>query len=109
MLSVFEYALRKQQREQLRPKRNPKIQIKKQCKMWTAPLCVLLCACLGAAEAQIAYTGHLSELRIKELSELAMRMEHSINAQKYACDSYYDHVCSRNRPLFSVMGGYEHK
>ncbi|EDW58464.1 uncharacterized protein [Drosophila virilis] len=72
--------------------------------MWTALLFAVLGVCLGAVEAQIAYTGHLSELRIKELSHLAMRMEHSINSRKYACDSYYDHVCSRNRPLFSVMG-----
>lgn len=77
--------------------------------MWTTPLTMLLCASFGVVEAQIAYTGHLSELRIKELSQLAMRMEHSINAKKYACDSYYDHVCSRNRPLFSVMGRYECK
>ncbi|KAH8407918.1 hypothetical protein KR222_000800, partial [Zaprionus bogoriensis] len=67
----------------------------------TALLCSLW---LGSAEAQIAYRGHLSELRIKELSDLALRLEHSINLEKYACDSYFDYVCSRNRPLFSVMG-----
>ncbi|ALC45988.1 CG1092, partial [Drosophila busckii] len=52
----------------------------------------------------VAYTRHLSELRIKELHELAKRMELSINSEKYACDSFYDYVCSRNRPLFSIMG-----
>ncbi|XP_060650837.1 uncharacterized protein LOC132787649 [Drosophila nasuta] len=65
---------------------------------------LLLCACLGLGETQIAYRGHLSELRIKELNNLAQRMEQSINPEKYACDSYFDYVCSRNRPLFSIMG-----
>lgn len=74
----------------------------------TALLAALLC-CLwwgSAVEAQIPYRGHLSELRIKELNLLATRLELSINPEKYACDSYFDYVCSRNRPLFSIMGGY---
>ncbi|KAH8359486.1 hypothetical protein KR093_006976 [Drosophila rubida] len=65
---------------------------------------VLCAAWLGVGEAQIAYRGHLSELRIKELNQLALRLEQSINPEKYACNSYFDYVCSRNRPLFSVMG-----
>jgi len=74
--------------------------------MWSVLLAAILCACLGLTEAQISYTGRLSELRIKELNELAMRLEYSINPEKYACDSYFDYVCSRNRPLFSVMGKF---
>ncbi|XP_068157247.1 uncharacterized protein [Drosophila tropicalis] len=35
---------------------------------------------------------------------MAIRLNNSINSQKYACESYYDYVCSENRPLFSVMG-----
>ncbi|KAM8706905.1 hypothetical protein ACLKA7_011067 [Drosophila subpalustris] len=73
--------------------------------MWTVLWAALLCAVwVGSTEAQIAFKGHLSELRIKELNELALRLEHSINPEKYACDNYFDYVCSRNRPLFSIMG-----
>ncbi|XP_034485720.1 uncharacterized protein LOC117790392 [Drosophila innubila] len=72
--------------------------------MWSVLFAVFLCACLGSTEAQIANEEHLSELQIKELIDLAKRLETSINPEKYACDSYYDYVCSRNRPLFSVMG-----
>ncbi|KAH8310958.1 hypothetical protein KR044_003592, partial [Drosophila immigrans] len=67
-------------------------------------LTTLLSAHLGLGEAQIAYRGHLSELRIKELNEMALRLEQSVNPEKYACDSFFDYVCSRNRPLFSIMG-----
>lgn len=73
-----------------------------------ALLAALLCYVWwgSAVVAQIPYSGHLSELRIKKLNLLATRLELSINPEKYACDSYFDYVCSRNRPLFSVMGGY---
>ncbi|XP_030369835.1 uncharacterized protein LOC115620638 [Scaptodrosophila lebanonensis] len=64
----------------------------------------LLLLCIGAASAQIAYTRHLSDLRIRELQDLAVRLNHSINTEKYACENYFDYVCSRNRPLFSIMG-----
>lgn len=70
------------------------------------PAALLCCSCWVLVQAQIPYKGHLSELRIQELNQLATRMELSINTEKYACDSYYDYVCSRNKPLFSIMGGY---
>jgi len=72
--------------------------------MWSVLLGVFLCASLGSTEAQIAYRGHLSELRIQELINMAKELENSINPEKYACDNYFDYVCSRNRPLFSIMG-----
>lgn len=65
---------------------------------------LLLSVWAGAGQAQVAYVRHLSELRIKDLEGLAMRLQRSINPEKYACESYYDYVCSRNRPLFSIMG-----
>jgi len=58
----------------------------------------------GAGHCQVSYVRHLSELRIKELKDLAVRLQNSINPDKYACESYFDYVCSRNRPLFSIMG-----
>ncbi|XP_043655110.1 uncharacterized protein LOC122621341 isoform X1 [Drosophila teissieri] len=58
----------------------------------------------GAGHCQIGYVRHLSKLRIRELEKLAVRMQGSINNEKYACESYFDYVCSRNRPLFSIMG-----
>ncbi|XP_016950738.1 uncharacterized protein LOC108024993 [Drosophila biarmipes] len=58
----------------------------------------------GAGHCQVGYVRHLSELRIKELKDLAVRVQNSVNADKYACESYFDYVCSRNRPLFSIMG-----
>lgn len=65
---------------------------------------LLLSVWAGAGQAQVAYVRHLSELRIKDLEALAMRLQRSINPEKYACESYYDYVCSRNQPLFSIMG-----
>ncbi|KAH8369415.1 hypothetical protein KR009_010311 [Drosophila setifemur] len=59
---------------------------------------------VGSVQAQVAYVRNLSELRIKELEDLAIRLQHSINPEKYACESYFDYVCSRNKPLFSIMG-----
>ncbi|XP_061393849.1 uncharacterized protein LOC133329392 [Musca vetustissima] len=47
---------------------------------------------------------YLSELRVQELHNIAIRLEHSVDADKRACESYYDYVCGRNRPLFSIMG-----
>ncbi|EDV94555.1 uncharacterized protein LOC6567287 [Drosophila grimshawi] len=73
--------------------------------MLTALLAGVLCLwAVPGLEAQVPYERNLSKLRINELGNLAMQMEHSINAEKYACESYFDHVCSRNRPLFSIMG-----
>ncbi|BFF88879.1 uncharacterized protein DMAD_07768 [Drosophila madeirensis] len=69
-----------------------------------ATFALLLCVWWGTAQAQVAYVRHMSELRIKELNDLAIRIGDSINPEIYACDSYYDYVCSRNRPLFSIMG-----
>lgn len=47
---------------------------------------------------------HQIELDIQEMHNIASRLNYSINTEKYACDNYYDYVCSRNRPLFSVLG-----
>ncbi|XP_017057002.1 uncharacterized protein LOC108098532 [Drosophila ficusphila] len=58
----------------------------------------------GSGQSQVGYVRHLSELRIKELESLAARLRLSINPEKYACENYFDYVCSRNRPLFSIMG-----
>lgn len=74
--------------------------------MQLAAAALLCCSCWILVQTQIPYYGHLSELRIQELNQLATRLELSINSEKYACDSYFDYVCSRNRPLFSIMGGY---
>ncbi|EDV47754.1 uncharacterized protein LOC6552085 [Drosophila erecta] len=69
-----------------------------------ASVALILLMWTGAGHCQVGYVRHLSELRIRELEKLAVRMQSSINSEKYACDSYFDYVCSRNRPLFSVMG-----
>uniref|UniRef100_A0A1I8NJD5 Peptidase M13 N-terminal domain-containing protein n=1 Tax=Musca domestica TaxID=7370 RepID=A0A1I8NJD5_MUSDO len=53
---------------------------------------------------EIPSQSYLSELRVQELHNIAIRLEHSIDADKSACESYFDYVCGRNRPLFSVMG-----
>ncbi|XP_017081607.1 uncharacterized protein LOC108114934 [Drosophila eugracilis] len=55
-------------------------------------------------QCQVRYVRHLSELRIKGLEDLAVHIQSSINTDKYACESYFDYVCSRNRPLFSIIG-----
>lgn len=59
---------------------------------------------LPGAIGQIAYTRHLSDLRIKELQNLAIRLDHSIYKDKPPCEMYYEHVCNRNQPLFTIMG-----
>ncbi|XP_016991403.1 uncharacterized protein LOC108053305 [Drosophila rhopaloa] len=69
-----------------------------------ASVAIVLLVWLGAGHGQVAFVRHLSGLRIKELQDLAVRMQDSINPEKYACESYFDYVCSRNRPLFSIMG-----
>ncbi|XP_055853439.1 uncharacterized protein LOC129917115 [Episyrphus balteatus] len=53
---------------------------------------------------QIAYTRHLSDLRIKELQNLAIKLDHSIYKEKPPCEMYYEYVCNRNQPMFSIMG-----
>ncbi|KAH8277462.1 hypothetical protein KR026_011217 [Drosophila bipectinata] len=65
---------------------------------------LLLSVWVGMGQAQVGYVRHLSKLRIKDLEGLAMRLQRSINPEKYACESYFDYVCSRNKPLFSIMG-----
>ncbi|KAH8295032.1 hypothetical protein KR018_006278 [Drosophila ironensis] len=67
-------------------------------------LALILSIWARVGRAQVAYVRHLSELRIKELEDIAFRLQQSINPEKYACESYFDYVCSRNRPLFSIMG-----
>ncbi|KAH8291976.1 hypothetical protein KR054_002854 [Drosophila jambulina] len=69
-----------------------------------ASLVLILCILAGAAQGQVAYVRNLSELRIKELENLAVRLQQTINHDKYACESYFDYVCSSNRTLFSIMG-----
>lgn len=66
----------------------------------------LLLFCVALSDAQIAYSRYLSELRIQELHNMAIRLEHSIDMDKFVCESYFDYVCGRNRPLFSIMGVY---
>ncbi|XP_055902965.1 uncharacterized protein LOC129939114 [Eupeodes corollae] len=53
---------------------------------------------------QIAYTRHISNLRIKELMNLADRLDHSIYQEHPPCERYYEYVCNRNQPMFSIMG-----
>ncbi|KAH8354537.1 hypothetical protein KR084_000904 [Drosophila pseudotakahashii] len=71
---------------------------------FVASVALILWLSAGGGHCQVGYVRHLSVLRIKELEDLAARMRNSINTDKYACDSYFDYVCSRNRPLFSIMG-----
>uniref|UniRef100_A0A1A9ZT47 Peptidase M13 N-terminal domain-containing protein n=1 Tax=Glossina pallidipes TaxID=7398 RepID=A0A1A9ZT47_GLOPL len=52
----------------------------------------------------ISYMHRLSEFHKQELHNIAIRLEHSIDADKYVCDGYFDYVCGRNRPLFSILG-----
>ncbi|GBP12060.1 hypothetical protein EVAR_73904_1 [Eumeta japonica] len=61
---------------------------------------------VSLSEAQIGYSRYLSELRIQELRNMAIRLEHSIDMDKFVCESYFDYVCGRNRPLFSILGMY---
>lgn len=65
---------------------------------------VLLLNFLYLSNAQIAFTSDVLQLRIQELHNIAIRMEHSIDMDKFACESYFDYVCGRNRPLFSILG-----
>ncbi|XP_037954530.1 uncharacterized protein LOC119684543 [Teleopsis dalmanni] len=70
-------------------------------------LFILLAICGNLPQnvsGQIAYKGHLSDLRIKELDAMAKNLNESINLSKYPCESYFDYVCSRNRPLYSILG-----
>lgn len=50
------------------------------------------------------YDQQLSEQRIQELHNMAIRLIHSIDMNKHACDGYFDYVCGRSRPLFTVLG-----
>lgn len=70
----------------------------------SSSLVLILLNFVCVSNAQIAYTGYLSELRIQELHNMAIRLEHSIDMDKFACESYFDYVCGRNRPLFSILG-----
>ncbi|XP_075147917.1 uncharacterized protein LOC142221920 [Haematobia irritans] len=47
---------------------------------------------------------YLSKSRSDELQRIAQLLGDSIDADKNPCESYFDYVCGRNRPLFSVMG-----
>jgi len=69
-----------------------------------ASVALILLMLTGSGHCQVGYVRHLSELRIRELEKLSVRIQGSINTEKYACESYFDYVCSRNRPLFSIMG-----
>ncbi|EDW95633.1 uncharacterized protein LOC6535265 [Drosophila yakuba] len=72
--------------------------------VFSASVSLILLMWTGAGHCQVGYVRHLSKLRIRELEKLAVRMQGSINNEKYACENYFDYVCSRNRPLFSIMG-----
>ncbi|XP_037808517.1 uncharacterized protein LOC119601575 [Lucilia sericata] len=72
--------------------------------LFNTALLLVLVNFLSLSNAQIAYTGYMSELRIQELHNMAIRLEHSIDMDKFACESYFDYVCGRNRPLFSILG-----
>ncbi|KAM7359429.1 uncharacterized protein ACRADG_012591 [Cochliomyia hominivorax] len=72
--------------------------------LFSATLVLILMNFLSLSNAQISYRGYLSELRIQELHNMAIRLEHSIDMDKFACESYFDYVCGRNRPLFSILG-----
>ncbi|XP_013102261.2 uncharacterized protein LOC106083657 [Stomoxys calcitrans] len=78
------------------------------CSAAVAKLClffgVLLLNLSPASLQEIARESYLSELRMQELHNIAIRLEHSIDADKNPCESYFDYVCGRNRPLFSIMG-----
>lgn len=53
---------------------------------------------------RFSYTRQLSRQVITELQDLSVRLQHSIDNEKYPCESYYDYVCGRQRPLFTTLG-----
>lgn len=53
---------------------------------------------------RFSYTQQLSRQVITELQDLSVRLEYSLDNEKYPCESYYDYVCGRQRPLFTTLG-----
>lgn len=53
---------------------------------------------------RFAYTQQLSRQVTNELKSLVLRLQHSIDIEKYPCESYYDYVCGLQQPLFTILG-----
>ncbi|CAD6993493.1 unnamed protein product [Ceratitis capitata] len=71
---------------------------------------ILLCAflvtlqCLRVQCDDLRAYKYISKARERELETLALRINASVNPERMPCESFYDYVCSYNKPLFTILG-----
>uniref|UniRef100_A0A0K8UJ77 Uncharacterized protein n=1 Tax=Bactrocera latifrons TaxID=174628 RepID=A0A0K8UJ77_BACLA len=71
---------------------------------------VLLCAlvalmlCLPVGGDDLRAYKYVSRARERQLEKLAIRINESVNPNRYPCESFYDYVCSYSKPLFTILG-----